>query len=69
MSPRSQSQFSIVMFTYGRISHEVKGVSHGKEDGAVLSVHTCFTEEVLREVKSHSYTDIHCKVNFAQGLS
>ena len=28
-----------------RISHEAKGVSHGKEDAAVLSVHTCITGE------------------------
>ena len=44
------------MFTYGRISHEAKGVSHGKEDAAVLSVHTCFTGEFLHEVKSHAKT-------------
>ena len=49
ISPRGQSQFSIAMFTYGRILHEVKGVSQGKEDAAALSVHTCFTEEFLRE--------------------
>ena len=42
MSLGSQSHFTIAMFTYGRISHEAKGVSHGKEDAAVLSVHTCF---------------------------
>ena len=30
--------FIIAMFTYGRISLEVKGVSHGKEDAAVLSL-------------------------------
>jgi len=56
MSLRSQSHFIIAMFTYGRISHEDKGVSHGKEDAAVFSVHTCFTGEFLREVKSHTKT-------------
>ena len=39
-----------------RISHEAKGVSHGKEDAAVLSVHTCFTGEFLCEIKSHTKT-------------
>ena len=56
MSLGSQSHFTIGMFTYGSISHEAKGVSHGKEDAAVLSVHTCFTGECLREVQSHTKT-------------
>ena len=47
ISPRSQSHFIIAMFTYGRISHEAKGVLHGKEDAAVLSVHTCFTGKFI----------------------
>ena len=46
----------IAMFTYGRISHGAKGVLYGKEDAAVLSVHTCFTGKFLREVKSHTKT-------------
>ena len=45
--------FTIAMFTYGRISHEAKGVSHGKEDAVVISVHTWFTREFLREVQIH----------------
>ena len=48
--------FTIAMFTYGRISHEAKGVSHGKEDAAVISVHTWFTREFLREVQIHTKT-------------
>ena len=64
MSPRGQSQFSIVMFPYGRISHDVKGVSHGKEDAVVLSVHTYFTEEFLYEVKCHTKT---LTLTFMQG--
>ena len=51
MSLGSQS-FTIVMFTYGKISHEAKGVSHGKEDTAVLSVHICFTGEFLPKSSS-----------------
>ena len=56
MSLGSQSHFTIAIFTYGRNSHGAKSVSHGKEDAAVLSVHTCFTGEFLREVKSHTKT-------------
>ena len=47
ISLRSQSHFIIAMLTYGRISHEAKGVLHGKEDAVVLSVHTCFTGESI----------------------
>ena len=31
----------------------LKGALRGKEDAAVLPVHTCFTGEFLREVKSY----------------
>ena len=56
MDQMSLGSQSIAMFTYGRVSHEAKGVSHGKENAAVLSVHTCFTGECLREVQGHTKT-------------
>ena len=33
MSLRSQSHFTIAMFTYGRISHEAEDVSHAWKGG------------------------------------